>query len=399
MEKNKIKVTLLPHTHFIKEDGTFDKEEVIRYCAKIAGECYEEEGWEKLKDEPIKRTLARIQRTLDLEHFTPYEHVQVGFEIINLPKILAMILNNEKQCATSEKSARYTKINAETDSNVSPLEGELYDKWFEKFKIIIKKDYGHIHNDSKIKTLAQENARYLVSVFASTKMIHTVPWIQLNRIISYMHDYTKKTNVNDFDARLIESFKEFIKCFEDLNVLDERAMSNRKSRSLSLFSDEDVQEDEFGYTYAMNYDATFAQLAQAHRHRTLDYTMHLHDEKTYFVPPILEYYPELKEEWLHDIESVGYAFPQGEFVSVNEYGRYDKFILKAKERLCAAAQQEVMVQTKDNLTVYQEALEEANHPLASDIEKYTHGARCTFSDYECAKPCGFKEAITLERKI
>lgn len=398
MEQNKIKVELLPHTPFLKADGTFDKEAAIEYCAKLAGECYEPEGWFKLKDEDKEKTDKRASLTLGLEHSTPYEHINIGFEIVNLPKILAMVLNNERQCATSEKSARFTPIDANYDPNISSKEGELYNKWMDIFRIIIKEKYGFIHNDSKIEKLAQENARYLVTVFASTKMIHTIPWIQLNRIVSFMKKYMSKENKTLFDERLIESFNQFINCFEELNVLDERAMSNRKDRSLSLFANK-IVEDNFSTSYSTHYKGSFAQLAQAHRHRTIEYSMQMLDEKEYFIPPILLGNSELVEEWLKDISSVAYANPQGELISINECGTYEKFILKAKERLCSAAQQEIMVQTKETLLKYKKALEEANHSLANDIAKYSKGARCTFPDYKCAKDCQFVEGKTLVRRV
>jgi len=398
MEQNKIRVELLPHTPFLKYNGKFDKNAAIEYSAKLAGECYEPEGWSKLKGEEDKKTEKRTNLTLGLEHATPYEHIGIGFEIVNLPKILAMVLNNERQCSTSEKSARYTPIDATIDLNISAQEGELYNKWMEIFRTKIKVQYGNIHNDSKIEKLAQENARYLVTVFASTKMIHTVPWIQLNRIVSFMQKYMAKEDKTKFDERLIESFGQFIDCFDELGVLDERAMSNRKDRDLSLFADRQV-ENQFGTAYSTNYKGSFAQLAQAHRHRTLEYGMQLLDEKEYFVPPILRDEPVLVDEWLNDISSVAYANPQGELVSINECGTYDKFILKTKERLCSAAQHEIMAQTRDTLLKYKEALEASNHPLASDIEQYSHGARCTFPDYSCANDCKFAEGKRLGRKI
>ena len=398
MEQNKIRVELLPHTPFLKYNGKFNKDLAIEYSAKLAGECYEPEGWSKLKSEDDKKTEKRTSLTLGLEHSTPYEHIGIGFEIVNLPKILAMVLNNERQCSTSEKSARYTSTDASVDPNISYKEGELYNKWMNIFRTKIKDKYGYIHNDSKIEKLAQENARYLVTVFASTKMIHTLPWIQLNRIVSFMQKYMIKENKTEFDERLIESFKQFISCFEELNVLDERAMSNRKDRGLSLFADREVEE-QFGTSYSTNYKGSFAQLAQAHRHRTLEYGMQLLDEKEYFVPPILLDDQLLVDEWSNDISSVAYANPQGELVSINECGTYDKFILKTKERLCSAAQQEIMAQTRSTLLKYKKALEESNHPLASDIALYSKGARCTFPDYNCANDCKFAEGKKLLRKI
>ena len=40
-----------------------------------------------------------------------------------------------------------------------------------------------------------------------------------------------------------------------------------------------------------------------------------------------------------------------------------------------------------------------NKLIANDIVNYSHGARCTFNDYNCLKSCKFNEGITLTRKI
>ena len=58
-----------------------------------------------------------------------------------------------------------------------------------------------------------------------------------------------------------------------------------------------------------------------------------------------------------------------------------------------------MRQTRDTLLKYKEALEKSNSQLAKDIAKYSHGARCTFPDFDCTSDCKFKEGKTLERKI
>ena len=119
----------------------------------------------------------------------------------------------------------------------------------------------------------------------------------------------------------------------------------------------------------------------------------------FYVPPIIADDPALVEEWLCDMFDVKEVIPQGELVRINEIGKYDDFVLKCKERLCTDAQLEIMQQTKDTLLKYKNALEEKSSPLASDIEKYTHGARCTFLDFECKSPCKNKEGKRLVRKI
>jgi hypothetical protein len=58
-----------------------------------------------------------------------------------------------------------------------------------------------------------------------------------------------------------------------------------------------------------------------------------------------------------------------------------------------------MAQTRSTLLKYKKALEESNHPLASDIALYSKGARCTFPDYNCANDCKFAEGKKLLRKI
>ena len=115
------------------------------------------------------------------------------------------------------------------------------------------------------------------------------------------------------------------------------------------------------------------------------------------MPPILKN-ENLKNEWLEDIMSVADVVPQGELVLVNETGTYDSFILKTKERLCTAAQLEVMRSTRDTLLKYKESLEQNNNYLKDDIKKYTKGARCTFG-FNCTQKCNFKKGITLEREI
>ena len=58
-----------------------------------------------------------------------------------------------------------------------------------------------------------------------------------------------------------------------------------------------------------------------------------------------------------------------------------------------------MIQTKETLLKYKDALISINHPLVEDIEKYSHDTRCTFPDYECANDCKFNEGKILTRKI
>lgn len=402
MKKTNIKIDILPNCQYLNEDGTFNKDEAIKLSGKIAGVCYDKEGFDHLMHEDEKKTIKRANMTLNNGHHSVFGHVNLSLNLQGVPKILAMTLNNEHEYTTSEKSGRYTPVIRTEGSIITEKEEELYNKWVEIFKIKIKNEYGNVFNDFKIQTLAQENARSLVSVFMPTTLIYTTSLRQINYIASWMEKYIKENgeSKDKFKSDLSSSMEGFLSELDKLNILIPGLMTNDKNRSFSLFgSNLDKKKDYFGDVYSTNYKMSFAGLAQAQRHRTLDYKIERTDEKEYFVPPILENYPVLVNEWLHDIESVKDVIPNGELVLVNENGNYENFILKCQERLCTAAQLEIMRQTRDTLLKYRDALKESESPLYDDIEKYTHGARCTFPNYKCSKPCGFKEGITLTRKI
>lgn len=400
MEQLRIRVGILPN-QFLNANGTFNKEEAINLAGKIAGICYDKEGFNHIVNEAEEKTKRRIDMTLNNGHHSVYDHILINLNLQNVPKILAMVLNNEHQYTTSEKSARYTPIVRQEGSIISESEEKLYNKWIDIFKVKIKSQYGSIYNDSKIQKLAQENARYLVTVFMPTQMIYSTSLRQINYIASWMTDYIKKVDEqNLFEKKLAYYMQEFLKGLNEINVLDSRLMVNEKSRGLSLFGKNlECQEEYFGFVYSTLYKGSFAQLAQAHRHRTLDYQMEMLEEKEFFVPPIIKDDLTLVDEWLGDMQLVKDVNPQGELVKIYETGKYADFILKCKERLCSAAQIEIMLQTKEILLKYKKALENSNNPLAQDIKKYSHGARCTFPDYKCLSDCKFGEGKALTRKI
>lgn len=392
--------TKILQNFFLKEDGTFDLENALLFSGRIAGVCYDKEGYEHLEKEDISNTQKRINNTLENDHHSVYDHIMINFNIVGIPKILAMVLNNEHQYTTSEKSARYTNVTYKNGSILTEREVTLYNKWNERFKELIKENYPDFTN-FKIKTLAQENARYLITVFVPTEMVYSTTLRQINYIASIMQKYIEEHNEsNDYlEKNLSLCMQDFIKELDRLNVLDKRLMHNSKNRNISLFGkDLEKREEIFSHIYSVNYEASYASLAQAQRHRTLFYQMERMDEKKYFVPPILNKKEEYIKEWTQDIKSVSNVVPQGEIILINETGTYDNFILKTKERLCTAAQLEVMKATRDTLLKYKDALEKNDNYLKEDIKKYVKGARCTFG-YNCTKKCNFKEGITLEREI
>ncbi|MDD4110291.1 MAG: FAD-dependent thymidylate synthase [Clostridia bacterium] len=370
------------------------KEELEDFSGKSAGVCYMPHSFEELLNEEKIKTEKRIFQTKISKHHSVYSHPYVCLYLENIPKALAMVLNNEKMYTTSEKSARYTKM------VLQDKEQKLYDKWLEIFKELIKTEYQEknpkFFTDGKIEKLAQENARYLISVFTPTSMIYTTSYGQLNYIYGFLKTEINRSIQNKFYETLKPAMIDLCEALEKTGYIDSILQDNGKNRTLSLYN-KSIVTPYFGDVYATSYKGSFAQLAQAQRHRTIDYTMCLLNNNEFYVPPIIEKSNALTQEWIRDCNKQSSIFPQGMLININEFGTLDNFILKMLERLCAMAQLEINQQTSSTRNKYLSALKEINHTRTQELEKFNH-SRC-LAGYKCSSFCGFKEGITGERII
>ena len=369
------------------------KEEAVDFSGKSAGICYLPDTVETLFAEPTEKTKRRANGNIKSGHHSVFGHPTYNLCFEGIPKILAMILNNEKMYNTSEKSARYTHMEP------SPQEKELYEKWIQIFSEQISLNYPNFE-EKRVKKLAQENARYLISVFTpATVMEYTVNFGQLNYIINWAKDFVagnvEMAQNETFKIKLKQCLEEFLQAMPDLEV--EGLDSRLKNRSFSLFAKRENRYEEFGENYSVNYLASFAQLAQAQRHRTLSYEMTLLDKPQYYVPPIIKN-TKLVEQWNRDISSLAEFYPQGMLVHVNERGTIENFVLKCTERLCGAAQLEIMEQTKEIMDRYLEAIKEKPE-LYNYLLPYSNGARCTFPGWKCNSPCIFGGKNAMNRIV
>ena len=364
------------------------KEEALNFSGKAAGICYMSDNYEALLNEPESITDKRVKRTITAMHHSVFGHPQYTLILENVPKILAMILNNEKAYTTSEKSARYTHMDP------SPKEKELYEEWIEIFKKEIKRCYPDFSEKDILKK-AQENARYLISVFTpATTLMYTVSFEQLNYILYFANEFEKAPDT-PFNRKVKKVLREFLDEFPGLEV--EGLDPSLKQRKFSLFGTR-VHDNEWGENYSANYYASFAELAQAQRHRTLAYEMMIPEgEPRFFVPPIIEG-TDLEKQWLYDMQSLKSEYPQGMLVWVNERGTIENFVQKCTERLCGCAQLEIMQQTKKIMSTYVNEVEQ-KEALKNYLEPYSHGARCTFPGWTCNSPCVFGPKEALNRII
>ena len=121
------------------------------------------------------------------------------------------------------------------------------------------------------------------------------------------------------------------------------------------------------------------------------------DTPAYYVPPIIKD-TELEIEWIKDISSLKDFFPQGMLVHVNERGTIENFTMKCMERLCGAAQLEIMEQTKEIMNKYIDAVKEEKE-LYEYLLPYSKGARCAFPNWKCNLPCIFGGKNAMNRLI
>lgn len=372
------------------------KNDFEMFGGHAAGVCYMASSFDDILNEDKEKTQRRIRQTKDGGHHSVYEHSSFSLYLDGVPKIVAMLINNEKQYTTSEKSARYTKM------VLSSKEQTIYNKWVEIFRTKITKlyakDYPNFFTDSRIEKLAQENARYLTSVFTPTCMVYTTNYRQFNYLISFIDKFLAKEEKSKFEEKLSGCLEEFVVKLKELPYYDEALTHNEKCRSLSLIGDGKKVEEYYGDVYATTYKASFAELAQSQRHRTTNHTMTVL-EGEYYIPEILRESESFTELWLSDLKELAGEYPQATLLEINEMGTMDAFILKLKERKCTFAQLEINHICNDILKKYEHALRMKVHPRAEEIISYTKGSRCTFPDFKCTAPCNFALGINETRIV
>lgn len=444
------------------------------FSGKAAGVCYMADNYTEVGIQNEAAAISRAKMTDKNTHHSTYDHAHVTL-LINSNKMIAMILNSLGCYATSEKSARYTKMHPESD-----LELKLYEKWLEKFKGLVMEAYpwyddaeltkrlakrdaayeglkiyagelvGDVNDNAKqaleelkksttlpsYKT-AQENARYMISVFTPTTFMYT---ISVRRVFEIAH-MLRKLYINclmgkdTFSKKLAPHVLSAAEAFEEVannnNVhgIQIRDSKNQYIRFLTAqhtgdiiydasgeehfegFADlsERIRENHsvYGDSYDITYYNSLASLAQMQRHRTIDYTMVLSEagEFGFVVPELVKTYG-LTDEWLSDIKSVAYCVPQGTIVRIREQAKIYDFALKCKERMCGRAQLETMKRVEETIRNFINNSYNLTYDGLKTLEgitkkdERTNGlstcARCKFKGYRCTEGCvwGSKNALT-----
>ena len=373
-------------------------------AGKMAGICYMPDDYLSQGIQNEASSLKRADGTANSGHHSVFDHAHMTLTIEGIPKILAMLLNSTEDYVTSEKSARYTVMQPETEEEL-----RLYEKWTAKFMSLIAKLYPTI-DEKTVHKLALENARYLTSVFTPTTMAYTVSHRQWAYLVDWLGDLQDQLakNPNPFNDKLRKSVTEL---YVHLGSLLPRDFSDNKDREFDFVPmqyghPKDLPAENIANAYSVSYLGTFAQLAQAHRHRTLSYTMWFTgdraDEYGFYVPPIIAG-TELEKEWLGDMNSIAYCFPQGTLVMITEEGLAKHFFLKCKERLCGRAQLEIALQTAKTLELFienRDKLDARNRKLLESIAPNgVPVAKCGMKGFICKEVCMWGAKNWNTRKI
>lgn len=391
-----MEITVIATTH---PNYQSEKRELDRFGGLAAGVCYMAHDFATLRGEDETKTWRRVDLTKQSGHHSVYDHSTITLYLHCIPRVLEGLLDNERYMVSSVKSGRYT---------LHPLpeaEQVVYDKWRGKFETLIRDAYQAkcptFFTDNKIKKLAMENARYVTSCFTLVSMLHTISYRQLNYLYGFLSDYVQQPTKSTFEKRLKPYIKDFLEQLAATGYVDEQLTKNGKARKLSLFNEHNLTE-YFGDVYATSYRCSFAVFLHLNRHRTLKYYLKVPAEPQqleFYVPEIIADNPDLRAEWLADLDQLRDNYPQAMLVDASEMGNLDDFILKAIERKCSAVMLETTRVVNQVLGQYQKSLQKMGHAGAATLASMQKGARCTFPNYQCGQPCGFAEAINEKRKI
>ncbi len=365
-----------------KANHNLSLNQALAIAGQNAAVCYMKGTHADNMREPEEASIARALKAVKDGHHSIFDHIKYSFDMIKFPKILAMILNNQKIYDSSEKSARYTQMK----DDVSDVERALYDKWLQIFKNRIFSIDPKI-DEQKIIKLAQENARYLTSVFTPTELVHTLSIRQINYLRHRVKIFVSARYVNDFIESIKPYMQEFLRLTDFLHI---EGLNDGKGCRLAFFDYDEHRDEEFGQSYCIKYSGSWTQIAQGQRHRTTDIRVNfinssLPSNLRHYLPPMLAGTP-YEDLWYIAMDSVDHLHPQGGLVSVVERGKHEDFILKSQERLCYCAQAEIANQTWLNLQRYLEETARNGSNVYDKLEPFDYDLRCA-AQYECATKC------------
>ena len=390
------------------DDGYIPKMEI--FSGKAAGVCYLKGNYFTSNASVPDKAAARFDMIIPTGHHSIADHSYITILFEDIPKMTAMVLNSVGLYNTSEKSGRYTVMSSEEQA--LSINESLYYKWKEKFKeLITKYDNNLAEKEPKLlEKLSMENARYVLSMFApNTTMVYTTSLRMWSYIVCWCKDYIETADEStEFNKKVKECINNLylnlltLKCYSD-KIVDNK---NRKFYFLANqvgFPIADTYERHTD-SYLIKYKASFADLAQEQRHRTLKYYMcsDCTQPLQFYVPEVLKECgtDEDVQEWSSDLESVSDTFPIATMVDIVETGFISDFMLKCDERLCGRVQLETMNTIKTNLLKLARSYDKSPF-MIDQLNRHIRDGKIIMKCgvLKCKEPCYFGAANALNRKI
>ncbi len=373
---------------------------IKQYCGTIGGECYSTEGMPALASQPKEKAFTRADNCANGGHLSVFGHFVATLELVDIPKALCMLLNNNHINNTSERSMRYTNMK----NACTPDDLILYDKWKEIFYNKIEKTYSEkypqIFTKSLITKKANENARYIISSYYKTRMVYT----------NDIREFTNISRTIDYVLSLGEDMPSFLKGMKEelseFNILLKgtglvfQYFNDQREKSFSLLSKNNkVINTYYGDCIADTYKMSLSCIAQLQRHRFLNISIAFDKTPNFFIPEILKDDKKLVDEWLKDCNQNADRFPQATLANVNEIAPANLIIKKDYERLCNSVQQELCMVCLEQAKRIAENMDENNPELKQQFARLT-GSRCLWQEgFKCPTPCGYVEGVKCTRKI
>lgn len=374
--------------------------EMETYSGKLAGICYMKDKYFDSYVSDANKAKARFERVAPTGHHSISDHCFITVLFENIPKMTAMILNSIGFYNTSEKSGRYTVMSSE-NSEYS-LNEELYHKWVEIFKKLIK-EYDSGIEDKLVEKLSLENARYMISVFAtSTTMAYTTSLRMWSYIRQFCKRYIDVWNDDGASLDLVRTpfNKKVLECIKDLynsltlaNLYSDHIVDN-KARNFQFLAKQTGYNiwnatESYSDSYLIKYKSSFASLAQEHRHRTLNYYMCFDGSQAinFYIPKLIRE-TEYKQIWLEDLEKVKESYPIATLVDVVETGTITDFLFKCDERLCGRVQLETMENIIVNLLKFGRDWNKSPF-MISQLQKHIRDGKIIMKcgNIKCEEPC------------
>lgn len=371
---------------------------IKQICGTISGECYSSDGMLALTKQPIEKAFNRANNCATSGHLSVFGHFMVTLELVDIPKALIMLLNNNHINNTSERSMRYTKI----EEACGEKDTALYNKWraifVDKFTETYGKKYPEIFTKSVIAKKANESARYIVSSYYKSSMVYTNSIREFTYVSRCFDDILKQgDNMHPFYKGMRAQIEEFNSLLKQTGLVFEEFNDQGKKDFSLLSKDNKIVTPYYGDCIVDTYKMSLSCTAHLHRHRFVNMSIAFDEKPTFFVPHILEDDEALVKEWIADCESQIDVMPQALLVNINEIVPTNLIIKKYNERLCFHAQLEICDICLKQVQRILKNLDPNAKDIREQFEKIK-ASRCTWG-YKCSNPCGFIEGINCTRKI